>query len=156
MTPLCYDLTSKNGKIGMMFETSKEMIARLQLERAEALKRELPREDASTSEGVKALLAINGGGIVSMLGFMQALINKNGSLASFKFYGCTAMLFFGIGVVLAALVPALRVLDVNNTLVAKNKHYRWEYALYIMWALSVLCFIVAITFVGVGVQNAVN
>ena len=119
--------------------------------------REKPREDASTNEGLKALLTINGGGIISMLGFMQALVGKSENvLSGFKYYGCTAMLFFGIGLGCAAMIPVFRVLDVNNTLWGKQGHPWWEYALYVTWGISIVAFVVGATFVGQGIQKALN
>lgn len=117
--------------------------------------KESPREDASTSEGIKALITLHGGGCVSMLGFMQALINKGSSLGEFKFFGANALLFFAIGLVLTALIPAMRVLDVRNTMYASNKHLWWDHALVTCWVLSWVSFIVGLSFVGCGIQVAI-
>lgn len=141
------------------FEEYGEKMARMLASQHEArqrlLDKEIPREDASTSEGVKALLAINGGGIVAMLGFMQALIKQDTAIRAFRDDGCTAMLFFAVGVVLAAIIPALRVIDINNTLLSERKHPYWEWALYASWVLSVTSFIVATCFVAHGIRAAI-
>lgn len=110
------------------------------------------REDASTSEGIKALLAINGGGIVAMLGFMQALLMKC-VFAEFAWYGKNALLCFATGIVFAALVPALRVADLNNTMGGKGLHRHWEYCLYVSWFVSLGLFVAGAAWAGFGVDN---
>lgn len=117
------------------------------------LDRHLPREDAQITEGIKALLAINGGGIVSMLGFMQALISKGEAFKTFKYYGSNALLFFVLGLIATALVPALRVIYINSLLFDWTHERLWEASSYAMWGISFLLFIVGVVFVGLGVQN---
>lgn len=76
--------------------------------------RELPRADANASEGIKALLAINGGGAVAMLGFLQALVTKPIIFAAFKYYGANALLSFSLGIFAGALVPAIRFVYIHR------------------------------------------
>jgi hypothetical protein len=122
-------------------------------ERQEFVARQIPREDSNITEGIKALLAINGGGIVSMLGFMQALISKPAAFAGFKYFGANALLSFCVGIVAAAAVPVLRAIYVNALIFKSIHDEKWEKASYAMWGFSLLCFMIGATCVGLGIDR---
>ena len=127
----------------------------------EHVSKEYARADAHTLEGLKALLTLHGGGCIAMLGFMQALLSKDKAhvFATFKFYGSNALLFFAIGLVIASLIPAARVLDINNTIGTyfnEKGHLWWDRTVYAFWALSWIAFVTALCFVGFGIQNALE
>lgn len=122
-------------------------------EHSDYVARQIPREDANTAEGIKALLAINGGGVVAMLGFMQALIKEPDSFVGFKYFGANALLSFCIGIVAAALVPVLRVIYVNALIYHSPHDGKWEKASFGMWGFSLLCFIVGAICVGLGIDR---
>lgn len=126
--------------------------------RVEFIKINLAKEEANTSEGVKALLAINGGGIVAMLGFMQALILKPSVFALFKFYGANAMLAFCAGVLFAALTPAVRVIFIKKLIAFQTEDIRhpgkWEMAVYLSWGLSLCLFLGGAFCASLGIQHA--
>jgi len=58
------------------------------------------------TEGVKGLFIINGGGAVALLGFMQAIWDKEPALTRLTLIGLG---FMSTGVVLAALIQFLRL-----------------------------------------------
>jgi hypothetical protein len=115
-----------------------------------------PREEANSSEGIKALLAINAGGAIAMLGFMQALVAKPTAsvFAGFKYYGANALLCFALGVFVAALVPAARFIYFNRLLVASKSAEAWEKASFVLWALSLALFLLGISCAGRGIHIA--
>jgi hypothetical protein len=128
-------------------------------ESKEFYERELPRADANASEGIKATLAINGGGAVAILGFMQALVTKSPVFAAFKYYGANALLFFALGILAGALVPAIRFVYIHKFIESTDeKDYPagWERAYKIMWALSLIFFVVGVSCAGVGIDHALN
>jgi hypothetical protein len=122
---------------------------------------EVLRADAHTTEGLKALLTLHGGGCVALLGFMQALLGKDKAaiFSAFKYYGENALLFFSAGLAIAVLVPAARTLDAHhsiaNILGAKG-HNWWIRASYLLWGMSWLAFVVGLVFVGLGIDGAMN
>ena len=131
----------------------RDTLGNVQRQREEELDRQIPREDAQVTEGLKALLAINGGGIVSMLGFMQALLSKANAFTTFKYYGTNALLFFVLGIISAALVPAFRAIYINSLLFKWKYDWHWEICSYAFWLLSLIFFVAGVVFVGFGVQN---
>jgi hypothetical protein len=117
------------------------------------------RADSHTTEGLKALLTLHGGGCVAMLGFMQALLTKEKTaiFTAYKYYGENALLFFAIGLVIAALMPAARVLDAHHSianLLGAKGHHLWARASYVLWGLSWLAFIIGLFYVGRGIDLA--
>jgi len=118
------------------------------------------RADSHTTEGLKALITLHGGGCVAMLGFMQALLTKDKTsiFTAYKYYGENALLFFAIGLVIAALMPAARVLDAHHSianLLGASGHHWWARASYALWGLSWVAFIIGLAFVGRGIDLAV-
>lgn len=122
-------------------------------------------EESTTSEGIKALLAINGGGAVAMLGFMQALLQKNTSpgaiqtstvFADFKYFGANALLFFCIGIATAALIPCAKLVQIAL------ERRSFDYAIWaarlisLFWVISVLAFLVGAGVAGIGIDRALN
>jgi hypothetical protein len=126
--------------------------------RIEFMKIHLPREESNTAEGIKSLLAINGGGIVAMLGFLQALITKPVQLALFTYYGANAMLMFSIGVLFAALTPAARVMFIKKLIArqtdAADFPRRLERTAYVCWGLSLFFFLVGVICASLGIRHA--
>lgn len=127
----------------------------------ERVKAEFSRADAHTIEGLKALLALHGGACVAMLGFIQALLAKEkaAAFAAFQLYAKNALLFFAIGLTLAALVPAARVLDIKNSIAnifGAEGHNWWDRAAYLLWGLSWVAFVVGLVFVGRGLDQVLT
>jgi hypothetical protein len=126
--------------------------------RIEFMKIHLPREESNTAEGIKSLLAINGGGIVAMLGFMQALVSKPVQFALFTSYGANAMLMFSIGVVFAALTPAARVIFIKRLIAHQTDDSDYprllEQAGYVCWGLSLSFFLVGVICASFGIRHA--
>lgn len=130
-----------------------EHLEQAKKERSEFLARQIPREDAHTVEGIKALLAIHGGGIVAMLGFMQALIKEPASFAGFKYFGANALLAFCVGIVAATLVPVFRVIYINALIFGWKHDAAWEKGAFCMWGISLICFVLGAISVGLGVDR---
>lgn len=118
--------------------------------------RQVAREDAHTSEGIKSLLAINGGGAISMLGFMQAILLKGAIFQDFKQYGLLALGLFAVGILFAALVPAIKVVYINKLIVATAKAERWEKISFGAWALSLAFFCCGAASVAFGISIAIH
>ena len=121
--------------------------------------RELPRADANASEGIKALLAINGGGAIAMLGFMQALVTKTSVFTAFKYYGANALLCFALGIFAGALVPAIRFIYIHKLIDSTGDDdypSGWERSAKVVWTLSLLLFGVGVACAGVGIDQALN
>lgn len=133
-----------------------ELNKRAQLQQDQYYK-EVARADAHRLEGLKAVLALNGGGCVAMLGFMQALLTKGDAFNSFKPSGLLALAFFAGGLVLSTLLHVTRLLDVENTIKALLRrgegHDRWGYLTAAVWALSGAAFLAGLVAVGVGMVN---
>lgn len=87
-----------------------------------------------------------------MLGFMQALLAKGSAFVTFKYYGSNALLFFVLGLITTALVPALRAVYINSLLFDWKHEWMWEAGSYAMWGISLVLFIIGVIFVGLGVQ----
>lgn len=146
---------------GRVVYTLDEMKKRREVEdqvRVEFMKLHLAREESNTAEGVKALLAINGGGTVAMLGFMQALITKPAELALFKYYGANAMLMFCLGILFGALAPAARVIFIKKLIIYQTEDVsypiNWERGPYLLWGASICLFIVGVVCASFGIQHA--
>jgi hypothetical protein len=143
--------------MGIMEELERQRAAEMQA-RIEFMKIHLPREESNTAEGIKTLLAINGGGIVAMLGFMQALISKPAELALFKYYGANAMLTFCVGVLFAALAPAARVIFIRKLISYQSEDIEypriWELAAYSCWATSLCLFLAGVVCASLGINHA--
>lgn len=141
-----------------IFEDVKNQREKEEAARIEFIKINLSKEEASTSEGIKALLAINGGGIVAMLGFMQALISKPAELSLFKYYGANALIMFVGGVLFAALTPALRVIFIKRVIRYQTEDIRnpsvWEWAAHCAWGVSLCLFVSGALCASLGIQQA--
>lgn len=121
--------------------------------------RELPRADANASEGIKALLAINGGGAVAMLGFLQALVTKPIIFTAFKHYGANALLCFALGIFSGALVPAIRFIYIHKLIESTGDDdypAGWERSAKVVWMLSLGLFGVGVICAGLGIDRALN
>jgi hypothetical protein len=145
-------LTIKESHAMFTMKEMHDQLAADRLEHREYLKIHQPREDLNMTEGVKALLTIHGGGIIAMLGFMQALITKD-AFTQFKWNGQQALLFFALGLIAAALTPALRFIYVRALINDWKLEKIWDYAALLMWNLSLAFFVCAIFYVGTGLNN---
>ena len=135
---------------------TEELRFRAQLKQEQYYK-EVARFDAHGLEALKAFLTLNAGGCVAMLGFMQALISKGGAFTIFKPYGSTALVCFAAGIIFAALLPIVRMLDSHNSIdVILNRapgHDRWGHVTSALWCLAGAGFIAGLIAVGFGISN---
>ncbi len=129
------------GVIESHREAGKARMARLSMQ-----------EDTHVTEGIKSLLAINGGGAVAMLGFIQSLVLKIPSFTIFKPFGSVALLLFAIGFFVAAIIPALRVSHARKQMKPISKKSRWEFFSFVAWGLSLTLFLAGLIAAGIGIS----
>lgn len=125
--------------------------------------KEEARIDASTSEGLKLLLALNGGACLAILGFFQALMSpgKSAVLAAFASPGVAAMCCFAVSLVLAAALPVIRTLHLRSNLhnALKNNlmgDTGWTPVAFAVWWTALACLAAGLGFVGYGLMVAAN
>lgn len=109
----------------------------------------LERLDDYVTQGVKGATLLNGGGVVAMLGFAQALIGK-GVLTLFKSYILWAGAFFLLGAIAAALVFIVRYLEEGFLSVDHPGAGKWSLAVFFVIVASLCFFLVGSVVVGVG------
>jgi hypothetical protein len=123
--------------------------------------KEEARIDSRTSEGLKLLLALNGGACLAILGFFQALMSpeKVAILAAFATPGVTAMSLFAVSLVLSSTIPVIRTLHLRSNLnnaMTKNLmgDTAWTPVAFSLWWLALLSLATGLGFVGYGLSVA--
>ncbi|WP_314435906.1 hypothetical protein [Massilia timonae] len=125
--------------------------------------KEEARIDASTSEGLKLLLALNGGACLAILGFFQALMSKEKVplLAAFAAPGVVAMCFFAVSLVFAAAIPIIRTLHLRSNLHnAMTKNLMgdtfWTPVAFSFWWIALACLAAGLGCTGYGLFAAAS
>jgi hypothetical protein len=107
------------------------------------------------TEGIKVQIAINSGGSVAMLGFMQSLVAKTPEFSHFKLFGVVAMFTFAIGA--AAGAEALHARSRVADYVASSKNVSKKQARRFQWlgrATTIIgksAFFAGIVIAGIGI-----
>ena len=96
------------------------------------------------TEAVKVLVAINGGGIVAMLGFTQAIMSRHDLVHIFKWYDLNAQVIYAFGVCLGALTFAARSEAISSSLLPleENNVRRKRFLYKTFFLASLTCFLV--------------
>jgi len=102
------------------------------------------------NEAYKGLLVVNGGGIVALLGFLQAIWDKSPGLAKFTLHGIA---FLAIGLALALMIPFFRY---HHSRYAQRKESQGETEPKgIFWYIYFVCQYSSIVFFGGGASYLV-
>ena len=123
--------------------------------------KEEARGDASASEGLKLLLALNGGGCLAILGFFQGLMTweKARIMAAFATPGVAAMAFFAGSLALSATIPLLRTHHIRSNMHRALSERvvgdtRWTPIAITFWWIALLSFTIGLGCVGYGIHAA--
>ena len=101
--------------------------------------------------GIRGIAVLNSAGVIVMLGFFQAIAEKN-VLSVFKPYGVTALNVFSIGLVIATLL----FIPYRAYIQERNRKYKSFilYFCFMLGALSVGCFIYGAMMTVWGIDKA--
>ena len=108
------------------------------------------------SAGVNQLILVNGGGIVALLAFLQAIWMTNKELAGVT---VEAILFLAAGLTFALLITPIRTRHMavahERELVAPEQDSRtWMWWTYIsLYYISIICFLIGSSWVAYGVKQ---
>ena len=116
--------------------------------------RVIAESEALLTEASKALILLNSGALVAMLGFFQALVKQPGS-PQFKIYGVIAMIGFLLGACAAASSFFARDAASKREFLRKNSTL-WKWANRALYGISALGFVAGVSVVIVGIMWALN
>lgn len=112
--------------------------AKIEVQSIEALS---ARAETSLNEVIKALIALNSGGVIAVLGFLQAVIGKQINLAAFKLYALNSISIYGIGIIVGAVAFLLRYQHMAHAANRSTHAKGWAYASFIAIGASLFAFL---------------
>ena len=114
----------------------------------------IDRLDEIIAQGAKNLAILNGGAVIAMLAFVQALINKPEYLC-FKTYALGALICFLLGAFLAAITFFFHHGYIYRTYLDTNTQMKWK---KIVWGILITSATFALSggaFVTYGIWKAI-
>lgn len=104
------------------------------------------------TQGARGITVLNSGGIVAMLGFVQALAGKQ-LLTAFKPFAVWGSAFFLAGAVIGAATFAVRYQEGIHRYAGSSYDEDWACAVKLALILSLSAFVAGAVIIGFGVAN---
>jgi hypothetical protein len=114
--------------------------------------RVIDRLDELTAQGSKNLAVLNGGAVVAMLAFIQALVAKP-MYSIFKPYGVAALTCFLMGALLATIAFFFQYKYIDHAFKGTGRQTTWRKVFWWFLVISALCAFGGGVFVTVGIYR---